>query len=165
MNKINLIAIIMLFAVVSCSTLKKRNYPEKQTQVIELTDEMITTEEFASESDQFQSAEDELDTQMPEETQAAVVQRKLFDLGRNPSQTAINNFRYSLDRCFVSVITQLEEDDYYDKGLSYMIIPSGAIYPFSKTEVHCLAGSPYAEDIGGVFCEKFFECVGEKYSK
>jgi hypothetical protein len=170
MKKTNLAVLISICILTACGTARKKHtYSDKNTQVIELNDENILPEESflenAESAGENSPAEDNFDIEMPEETQAEIVERKLFNLGKSPSQGEIKRFGRNLDNCFASTIQRLEEEDYYDKGLSYMIVPSGVVYPFSKTEVRCIAGSPYAQDIGKLFCEKFFECVKEKYGK
>jgi hypothetical protein len=105
------------------------------------------------------------DVNAPPETQAAVVDTKLFNMGKSPSQTAIIKFRQNLDICFSQAARELNQQDYYEKGFNYMVMPMGVVNPFSKTQVQCITGSPYAENIGKDFCAKFFECVKTNYTQ
>lgn len=171
MKKTGLFLTIFVFVFTGCSTAgKKTYYSPRQTQVIEFEDEVMLTEEIneiysdTEEQPQGDAVEDNFDIEMPDETQAEVVERKLFNLGKSPSQAAVTDFRRNLDNCFMSAIHRLDEEDYYDKGLSYIIVPSAVVYPFSRTEVQCIAGSPYAEELGKQFCEIFFACVKQRYN-
>ena len=167
MKRIHLLLAALLL-LIGCSTTRKSkiiepspelNFEETFNDVFE-TEGDVTLQEPQEEFAVEPSVLDNSDLEQAEETQATIVEQRLFNLGKNPGQNTINTFNSSLVKCFNTARQELDEDDYYDKGLTYMVAPRGVVSPFSKTEVQCISGSPYAENIGRDFCDKFFECLG-----
>ena len=143
---------------------------ETPTKTIEQAEPSTETGSFADtqyEVEEISISEGEQiipdDINEPPETQAVIVDSKLFNMGKSPEQTEIFKFRQNLDACFMQAAQDLNQEDYYEKGFNYMVLPMGVANPFSKTQVQCITGSPYAENIGKDFCERFFKCIKTTY--